>query len=249
MKFAGMLFAALSLSLAAPTSQAEAAELFDDATSDLSLNFDLSAFLQPGHRITAVELLVNGVSFGDFGSSAYGAYGNYELVSTCLFFCSGSPSEYQYERTRLGTRTDSIQDSFDVSFAGKTLATLTTNYRTEFELGFPHKVHSFSHMGLVGGTYYSFWDVSRPFYRSQGYFGSVSQAISLSDPLIAAINLNKGIAFSVNPAAGGFDGISGRLSFNVAVVPEPATWAMMIAGFSLIGAAVRRRNRLAAALA
>jgi hypothetical protein len=26
-------------------------------------------------------------------------------------------------------------------------------------------------------------------------------------------------------------------------VPEPATWAMMIVGFGLVGSAVRRRNR------
>ncbi len=29
------------------------------------------------------------------------------------------------------------------------------------------------------------------------------------------------------------------------VVPEPATWAMMIAGFGLVGVAARRRDRMA----
>jgi hypothetical protein len=33
----------------------------------------------------------------------------------------------------------------------------------------------------------------------------------------------------------------------VGVVPEPATWAMMIAGFGFVGAAMRRRRRIAAA--
>lgn len=33
-----------------------------------------------------------------------------------------------------------------------------------------------------------------------------------------------------------------RISFN-SVVPEPASWAMMIAGFGLVGAAVRRKQR------
>ena len=34
-----------------------------------------------------------------------------------------------------------------------------------------------------------------------------------------------------------------------AVVPEPATWAMLIAGFGFVGAALRRRPKLARALA
>jgi hypothetical protein len=36
---------------------------------------------------------------------------------------------------------------------------------------------------------------------------------------------------------------SGNLSFSAAAVPEPASWAMMIAGFGLVGAAMRRRTK------
>ena len=32
------------------------------------------------------------------------------------------------------------------------------------------------------------------------------------------------------------------LTANVSAVPEPATWAMMIVGFGLVGATVRRRS-------
>ena len=41
----------------------------------------------------------------------------------------------------------------------------------------------------------------------------------------------------------------GNLVTNVSVggVPEPATWAMLIAGFGLVGYASRRRNRTVAA--
>lgn len=34
-----------------------------------------------------------------------------------------------------------------------------------------------------------------------------------------------------------------QIRVSPAVVPEPATWAMLIAGFGMIGAAMRRRNR------
>lgn len=44
------------------------------------------------------------------------------------------------------------------------------------------------------------------------------------------------------------DGYRGQLQALQSAVPEPATWAMMIVGFGLIGTAVRRRNRLALAV-
>lgn len=34
-----------------------------------------------------------------------------------------------------------------------------------------------------------------------------------------------------------------QVSFEAAVVPEPATWAMMLGGFALLGASARRRQR------
>lgn len=37
----------------------------------------------------------------------------------------------------------------------------------------------------------------------------------------------------------------GQVTVPVAAVPEPATWAMMLGGFGLIGATTRRRTRLA----
>ena len=39
---------------------------------------------------------------------------------------------------------------------------------------------------------------------------------------------------------------SGGVSLNVAAIPEPASWAMLIAGFGLVGAAMRRRTQASA---
>jgi hypothetical protein len=43
--------------------------------------------------------------------------------------------------------------------------------------------------------------------------------------------------------------LSNAVGGNVAAVPEPASWAMMIAGFGLAGAAMRRRQRVKVAFA
>ena len=42
-------------------------------------------------------------------------------------------------------------------------------------------------------------------------------------------------------------GFAGKLELLQSAVPEPATWAMMIVGFGLIGSTIRRRNRVALA--
>jgi hypothetical protein len=41
----------------------------------------------------------------------------------------------------------------------------------------------------------------------------------------------------------------GQVTVPVSAVPEPATWAMMLGGFGLLGAATRRRNRVARVVA
>lgn len=47
------------------------------------------------------------------------------------------------------------------------------------------------------------------------------------------------LSFNVDPATDSVDGILDNVSLTV---PEPAAWAMMIAGFGLVGAAQRRRR-------
>jgi hypothetical protein len=60
-------------------------------------------------------------------------------------------------------------------------------------------------------------------------------------------------AFTSNQASswneGGFAGVGVRIFGTTGAVPEPATWALMISGFGLVGTAARRRTRSAAVYA
>lgn len=47
----------------------------------------------------------------------------------------------------------------------------------------------------------------------------------------------------VSGTSGGNGSYSGTLAFEVAAVPEPATWAFMILGFGAIGGAMRRQRK------
>ncbi|CAM3154392.1 hypothetical protein SPAN111604_06990 [Sphingomonas antarctica] len=57
------------------------------------------------------------------------------------------------------------------------------------------------------------------------------------------------IDFAVGNGGNGYNNDSTLLSASVASVPEPASWAMMLGGFGLIGAATRRRVRAVATYA
>lgn len=71
------------------------------------------------------------------------------------------------------------------------------------------------------------------------------------------VNMNEYVNFDLDPEtfgegyfqfSDGFtNGTMGKVAitnFTVSAVPEPATWAMMILGFGVIGTALRRRSRL-----
>ncbi len=62
-----------------------------------------------------------------------------------------------------------------------------------------------------------------------------------------------GLAFDVGPLAQDAGGIPAYFGYrldtkaNAPGVPEPATWALMIGGFGLAGAALRRRRSVVSA--
>ena len=86
------------------------------------------------------------------------------------------------------------------------------------------------------GTSYAF-DGSDIFDPANGYQGSGGTALVTLTFTGDDQTSFTGLQFAANQNAFEID------SMNVAAVPEPATWAMMIGGFGLIGLAMRRRSR------
>jgi len=82
------------------------------------------------------------------------------------------------------------------------------------------------------------------------YSGS-GNAVSIGTPLVADGNLTilngRGASYAFTGISNFGRSFNGSLSYTVnAAVPEPATWGLMILGFGLAGAAMRRRTNLAA---
>lgn len=75
--------------------------------------------------------------------------------------------------------------------------------------------------------------------------GTVDTGQLLSQALIAGATNN----LSITGTSGGNASYSGTLSFsNVAAVPEPGTWALMLVGFGAVGFSMRRRRSATAHL-
>lgn len=97
---------------------------------------------------------------------------------------------------------------------------------------------------IAGPAPYGFGDSSPFFNRDTAYAVNVSN--------FAHSNANAAFTFRVNGNGwqGGADEAFGLDNIIVSIpgqdvgaVPEPATWAMMIAGFGIVGARMRRRRR------
>ncbi|HEV2567918.1 MAG TPA: PEPxxWA-CTERM sorting domain-containing protein [Sphingomonas sp.] len=97
--------------------------------------------------------------------------------------------------------------------------------------------------------------LSSQFWNNSGLANPGAFTNSLSDwiganPDLLVVGLSSGIGSGWSGTfSGGIDNVAfdfgsraDSFNFEVAAVPEPATWAMMIGGFGLLGAATRRRR-------
>jgi choice-of-anchor A domain-containing protein len=128
---------------------------------------------------------------------------------------------------------DGTADSFSnagITINGGTASNVLWNFSNATTL-------SFSGINLLGS-------VLAPYADYQGGWGQLNGELivkSFSDAR-GATQINNENPFSGNLL--GLQAPNGLQTILVASVPEPATWAMMIAGFGMIGAVLRRRRAL-----
>ena len=70
-------------------------------------------------------------------------------------------------------------------------------------------------------------------------FGQMGDITSLDIAAFDAMGWN----LSVNALAGNYNITSAQIFQNYGGVPEPTSWALMLAGFGLMGTAIRRQRR------
>lgn len=83
------------------------------------------------------------------------------------------------------------------------------------------------------------WEFGNSFDLGNNFFDDIANGLMVQ---IRIDQLNQGWIVTLGKSALSLDG-GGLPPPTPGVVPEPATWAMMILGFGLVGSMARRRNR------
>jgi hypothetical protein len=130
----------------------------------------------------------------------------------------------------------------NVSFAGSSSALMDFNHLTES--GYVGLGLSVSRGSVVVGEY--LWDAQASGAESISFnFGGVvGEELTFSSYMLTGVNLS-GASFllpSLSPYVLAESGASLNGSFTIAAVPEPETYAMLMAGLALLGFAARRRK-------
>ena len=166
-------------------------------------------------------------------NQAFGVAG--KTVSTYSFYAGSSSSITPLLLTRtdsgttatftivgVGTLRNAVAGGVNTFDFGSMSGTTTTTANTYF--GF-----SYTNGGVVTFDYFTPGTASGTFVGPSGYVGSLGGTF--------------GADFSSQPN-NSYDALDARTySINVTAVPEPATWALMILGFGMVGFGLRRARK------
>lgn len=213
------------------------------------------------------DSLPTGVQISETGSNAnttYAAGDGGSNTGNTYSFGTGTSTDRALGTLRSGNLIPSIGIGFK-NETGQTITGFTISYTGEqWRLGTAGRADRLDFQYAVGSDSITFsgpWvdvnalDFSSPI--TSGPLGALNgnaaanrTAISSTINLSIANNTSFVFRWSDFDATGADDGLaiddfSLTPIFATAAVPEPSTWAMMIGGFGLIGASLRRRNRRA----
>ncbi len=265
-----------SLVMAMGAAPASAAEMISMPLSELLSNgsvyegvFDLSSFLNPASgpamQVSAARLTAFGYSdsqqsqtAGYMTSTQIGSYTRWVAGGTYSYRCGWSTcyqtyyypvTDRTYNETTITAYSDIVADMMSLSSgegSGSDIVGSNGSATSYVPAGFTQT--GSNSMGYV--TTYRYNQTT----SGGGYYGELLAIADLTANDLALVNGDGLLRFTVGAPVGQFNLSNVSLSFEMMAVPaggipEPATWAMMIAGFGMAGAALRRRRDSEAAAA
>ncbi len=235
-----LLSTALVASLLAFTQPAQAAELIIDG------GFENPIVTTPGLFQSGFVSYAPGASFGGPGNNSWKVVGGGNNITVT------SDTEYTtgptYYNGHTGLQWIDLTGEFDNGSAVGIEQTVATIAGATYDLSF--WVGSFVDAAtsinvFVNGSSIGIW--TNPTGGSTPGLGTnwaqFSQAITAT-----GTSTTLGFYYAGGRSVGGLDDVS-FTSRPTSGVPEPATWALMLAGFGLVGSALRRRQGAGAHLA
>lgn len=153
-------------------------------------------------------------------------------ASAAMYTFSFTPSQALFGTPYSGSGTFTTSDTA-MTVGGQTAFTIT---------GVSGIINNSAVTNPVGGAYGNYFTTGGYFLDGSGVNISLANGTTLnffnqsSNNLYRINNTNSFVTFYVNASS----------SAAPAAVPEPASWAMMLAGFGAVGAAMRRRQQISA---
>lgn len=93
-------------------------------------------------------------------------------------------------------------------------------------------------LGGTSGSFTKTFDLSMESTFTSGFFMASGSTVALASARLLTALDNNEVYFNLHNSV--FPG--GEIRGNLSVVPEPASWAMLVIGFGLVGGTVRRRQ-------
>ncbi len=230
MRLVSSVLALGALSLAAPAS---AAVVFSDKFD--AENGGNSALIYASFANFSVVGKVDLVKSGDFGITCSGSCVDLDgstgpgVISALAFFAFNAGDKVRLSFDLGGNQRNADFDGFYAGFDFGSNTTLL-NYGFNFGAGDVIVLPTYTWTDITSSSGIA---ASKPI-STYSIFFTTGSAGALS------FNIGTDSADNVGPL---LDKVA--LSIDKAAVPEPAAWAMMLAGFGLVGSAMRRRQKTA----